>query len=621
MPGSDKASTDGAVPSYDGTHQLNKEEQEPRVSALESIDQSAGVARIAAVADEITPGLRIWMFFGVFLIAYAYGLDGTIRYTYQAEATSSYALHSLLATVNVLRSIIAAAAQPPLAKLADVFGRSSLIALSVFFYVIGTIVEASSTGVKSFCGGAVLYQIGYTAVILLVEVTIGDTTSLRSRLFFSYIPALPFIINTWVSGDVTSAVLGATTWKWGIGMWALIYPVCSLPLLSALWIAQRRAKRHGKLDGIQTPFRQLGFKGLAVKLFWELDVIGLILLVAMFALILLPFTLAGGESRSWGRAHIIVMLVIGVLCVPAFVLWEAKYARFPAVPFKLLRTRTVLACMGIACMLNCAWYLQGDYLYTVLIVAFNESVKSATRITSLYSFTSVLVGVGLGVVVRFVRRLKPFMVAGTCIFILAFGLLIRYRGGATDSKGMIGAQVVLGVAGDAYFCNTAFVPDPLHSGSDSQIFIIHLHACVPLDNAGRQHLAIITSLYLAAYNIGSALGNTISGAIWTQVLPGQLQQKLSAVSTNATLVSYAYGSPFFFIVDYPWESPERQAVVLAYQHTQKLLCITGICLSVPLLVFTLIVRNPLLGKEQSLPDAEKSEETLVQEAIAGIDKK
>lgn len=89
-------------------------------------------------------------------MAYAYGLDGTIRYTYQATATSSYALHSLLATINVLRSIIAAAAQPPLAKLADVFGRMSLISISVAFYVLGTIVEASSTGVKSFCAGAVL---------------------------------------------------------------------------------------------------------------------------------------------------------------------------------------------------------------------------------------------------------------------------------------------------------------------------------------------------------------------------------------------------------------------------------------------------------------------------------
>lgn len=39
-------------------------------------------------------------------------------------------------------------------------------------------------------------------------VLIGDLTSLRNRVLFSFIPALPFLINAWVSGDVTQAFLG-----------------------------------------------------------------------------------------------------------------------------------------------------------------------------------------------------------------------------------------------------------------------------------------------------------------------------------------------------------------------------------------------------------------------------
>jgi hypothetical protein len=113
-------------------------------------------------------------------------------------------------------------------------------------------------------------------------------------------------------------------------------------------------------------------------------------------------------------------------------------------------------------------------------------------------------------------------------------------------------------------------------------------------------LAIITSLYLSFYNIGSALGNTISGALWTQILPGKLNAQLG----NDTLASLAYGSPFTFIIDYTWETVERQQVVRAYGEIQKILCITGLCLSLPLLVCTLVVRNPVLGKEQSLKDAE-----------------
>lgn len=73
--------------------------------------KSPGVTRIEAIAEHITLTNRIFIFFGVFLIAYAYGLDGTVRYTYQPIATSSMGGHSLLATINVVRAVIAAVAQ------------------------------------------------------------------------------------------------------------------------------------------------------------------------------------------------------------------------------------------------------------------------------------------------------------------------------------------------------------------------------------------------------------------------------------------------------------------------------------------------------------------------------
>ena len=65
----------------------------------------------------------------------------------------------MLSTVGVLRGVIAAAAQPTAAKIADVFGRVELILISIVFYVIGTIVEATAHTVDAFAAGAVLYQV------------------------------------------------------------------------------------------------------------------------------------------------------------------------------------------------------------------------------------------------------------------------------------------------------------------------------------------------------------------------------------------------------------------------------------------------------------------------------
>ncbi|KAJ5103017.1 Major facilitator superfamily domain general substrate transporter [Penicillium argentinense] len=533
---------------------------------------SPGVRRIEIVASHFHFIDRIFLFCSIFLVAYVYGLDGIVRNVYQPNATASYDRHSLLATIMVLRSVIAAAAQPTAAKIADVFGRVELIIVSIAFYTIGTIIETFATSVEGFSAGA----IGYTCIMLLLEVLVADVTSTRSRLLFSFVPALPFIINTWISGNLTDAVLTVTSWKWGIGMFAIIYPVCSLPLIAVLFIVHRRAKKSGRLGSYKSSLELMGGRRLITELFWHLDVIGLILMIAMFACILVPFTLAGGIKAQWKTAKVIAPLVVGILLVPVWIYWE-KTCRYPMLPFQHLKDRAVWGALGIAVMLNTAWYLQGDFLYTVLYVSFDESVLSATRIASLYSFTSVIAGVALGFIVMKIRQLKPFIVSGTVLFLVAFGILIYYRGGASGSShsGVIGGQVLLGLAGGLF---------AYPAQASIQVALSH------------EHLAVVTSIYLASYSIGSAIGNTISGAIWNQVLPAELGHQLG----NETLAAQVYADPFTFAAANPVGTPDRDSVIVAYQKTQRLLCITGICLTVPLIAFALCIRNPKLTKEQSL---------------------
>ncbi|KFH43031.1 Siderophore iron transporter-like protein [Hapsidospora chrysogenum ATCC 11550] len=539
--------------------------------------KSPGIVRIEALASVITLPDRIAIFFSIFLVAYAYSLDGTLRAAYQPTATDSMGNHSLTATVNVIRAVIGAATQPTAAKIADVFGRVELILVSSLFYVLGTIIEAVSDDIVTLAAGNAVYQIGFTIMVLLVEVIIADITSTRSRLFFSYIPALPFIINTWVSGNVTEAVLAATTWRWGYGMWCIIYPVCTLPLIISLVIVSRRAKRRGLLDDYRSSFQVLGAGNFALELFWLLDMFGIVLLCAVFSLILVPLTIAGGITTKWASADIIAPLVVGILCIPAFILWELK-APHPLIPFRLMKDRSVWSPLCIAIMLNFTWYLQGNYLYTMLIVAFDFSVATATRVSSLYSFCSTIVGPILGLVVFRIRRLKYLIVAGTALFMVAFGLLIRFRGstgGETGKTGVIAAQVVLGVAGGMF---------PYPAQASLQVQLQH------------EHLAVLTGVYLAMYNIGSALGNTVSGAIWTQSLPQFLADHLD----DPDLVSAVYASPLTEAVKYPMGSPERVGIVAAYRDANRLLGITGICLCVPLIAFAMALRNPKLNEDQTL---------------------
>lgn len=52
----------------------------------ESITAHSGVKRIEAISSQFRLVERTFLFFGIFLMAYVYGLDGTVRYTYQVRS-------------------------------------------------------------------------------------------------------------------------------------------------------------------------------------------------------------------------------------------------------------------------------------------------------------------------------------------------------------------------------------------------------------------------------------------------------------------------------------------------------------------------------------------------------
>lgn len=611
----------------------SRENLDRSISVKEEIQNSTaksfGVRKSEILcAQYLNPFLIGLAYVCVFLVAYTYSLDATVRYTLQTVAQSSYSQHSLISTVNVIKTVVAAASQPTYARLSDIFGRAELVAISLIFYATGTVIESQAYDVQRFAGGTVLYQIGYSGIILLLEVFLADMSNLNWRLFASFVPALPFIINTWVGGDVLASLQLHYSWNFGIGMWAFIFPLASLPFLCCL--LHMRYLAHNTPEYIQVKqeeedhliqknrfyrayvedsprlmtlpwYHRWGAKTWhTVKwcvwelgdLFWLLDIVGILFIICVFGFILVPFTLAGGESTTWKKGSTIAPLVIGFVLIPFFALWEMKIARFPIVPFKLLKDRGVWAALLIAMFVNLIWTLPNDYMYTVLVVGLNTSTKAASRITSLYSFVSVIVGPLLGLVLVIVRRTKPFIIFGCATWFIATGLLLHYRGSSDGTNaesikhGIIGALCVMGF-GAGFFTYTTQVS---------------IETCT-----NHEYMAVVLSLYLATYNIGSAIGNSISGAIWTQTMYKEIVKQMEKLGVDTSEAATAYSSPIGWIATNTWGTPARRAVALAYAHIQRKMCIVAVCLCVPLLVCALLLRNHKLLSVQSLDEAHRDE--------------
>lgn len=184
--------------------------------------------------------------------------------------------------------------------------------------------------------------------------------------------------------------------------------------------------------------RYLGFHEIFILEF----IIGLVFFVVGIGCILIPLV-ADGTKSKWQQGNVIAPIVVGVVVFVMFVIWEARFARNPFLPYNLIKDRGIWSAGLISFLLYFVSGVESSYLYAVLIVAVNESEKSATRITSLPSFVSVVAGVFFGLFMLKFKRLKGFIIFGISMWIVAFGILIHFRGSLDSHSGIIGGLCLL----------------------------------------------------------------------------------------------------------------------------------------------------------------------------------
>lgn len=225
--------------------------------------------------------------------------------------------------------------------------------------------------------------------------------------------------------------------------------------------------------------------------------------------------------------------------------------------------------------------MAAGYLYTILLVAGNESSLSATRITSLYSFVAAVFSPVVGIFVARFSRLKPFAVFGCSLYFVTMALFYHFRGGADTGKGVIGAMVVWGIT-------SCFFNYPINISMQTV--------------TSHENMATVTAFGLTIFRIGGAVGAAVSGAIWTQSLYPRLLKALG----DPTLALEAYNMPLSFMLKHEWGTPARDAMIEAYRYVQKYEVLVGLIFVAPMFLLTFFLRDPPLteGYGQKLEDDE-----------------
>ncbi|KAK4984267.1 hypothetical protein LTR50_006714 [Elasticomyces elasticus] len=550
------------------------------VSSSGSYDSAqAGVKKIEAVTTTWTKWSLFMAYAGLYLMAFATSLEGQTTVNLSVFATSAFSAHSLISTVLVIQGVVLSVVKPPMSKIADVFGRFEAFSICVFIFTIGYIQQAASNNVKTYAAAQIFYSAGSTGLQILQQIFVADTSTLLNRALFSTIPDIPYLITVWIGSPIAAAIL--PNWRWGYGMWAVILPVAFLPLGLSLFLNSRKAARMGLLP--PSPFSGQSAGSVLKGLWYELDVFGLLLLSAAIALILIPLTLAASAKRGWSNPSIIAMIVVGCLCMLAFPSWERSKKLAPRAffPRDLFRNRTVLAGTGIAFFYFMAFYLSVyPYFYSYLLVTQGKSVTAAGHITQTFTFTASVTSIVISVIIKYTKRYKYFVTLGSCIYLMGIGLMIRYRTEGASTVALVGCQIAVGIGG-------GMLNVPAQLGVQA--------------SASHQEVAAATAVFLTILEIGGAVGSAISGAVWTANIPIKLAEYLPAESHDqATAI---FGNITLASQGWPMGSPTRIAINRAYQETMTKLLTIAVCVCVPLIPLSLLMKNYKLDEVHNSPPA------------------
>ncbi|PWN44994.1 MFS general substrate transporter [Ceraceosorus guamensis] len=552
---------------------------EDETDSVDTADRKQQGVVVAEAAREVA-GWKLYLaFLGLALASYVNSLDNGTGYAYLTAATDQFGQYGLYPSIQVIQQVCIAVFKFPVAKLSDCFGRAQGYIFSVLLYILGLIVLAACPGFTAIVVGTVFYAFGSTGLQIMQQIVLADITPTKWRGAAIGLLSAPYIINFAVSPRVVGqlAPFGTTSedWRWGFGMFTILLPVATAPVIFSLALSQREAKKQGLVA--PHPYRRMPVLRAIKSFFFDIDVPALVLIAAGFVLILLALQLSALTASRWSAAHIITMLVVGGVCLVGLVLYEWLLAPKPIIPRAFLLNKNVaLPAFFIGWFDFAAFYLSWTPAYTWVFITYNYNASDATYFSNTQSLCLTVFGIAAGFLALATKRNKWVLTAGSCIRLLGLGLMVRYRDAMSTTFQIVICQVLQGLGGGLMGVSLQV---------QAQISVRH------------QLVAMVTAFVLLFTEIGGACGTAVLGALQLHVLQPRLAQELSPLGVSAAEITSAFGSPLG--IAWPLGDPRRDAVIRAWSHYMHIVLIVALVLSAVPILASLLVTNFKLGNTQN----------------------